>query len=192
MVYFPIEHIFVYPSVGVQFLVNLNGNMFLRTPSVGATFICGCTWFWSWEHDKSLNKSQQDLIKLNTITSSLCRRLETCKMSYLVLVGIIHQMRSMWYYGFIAFFSKQILQVLRIEMVGFLSQNYITLHNNLVNMIVLLEYFPTSISVCIWNKLYASFYLKDVMNMSLFKNFKWSVVHRDIVHQEEITGMNWV
>jgi hypothetical protein len=27
-------------------------------------------------------------------------------------------------------------------MVGFLSQNYITLHNNLVNMIVLLEYLP--------------------------------------------------
>ena len=54
-------------------------------------------------------------------------------------------------------------------MVGFLSQNYITLHNNLVNMIVLLEYFPTSISVCIWNKLYANFYLKHVMNMSLFK-----------------------
>ena len=53
-------------------------------------------------------------------------------------------------------------------MVGFLSQNYITPHN-LVNMIVLLEYFPTSISVCIWNKLYASFYLKDVMNMPLFK-----------------------
>jgi hypothetical protein len=48
---------------------------------------------------------------------------------------------------------KQILQVLRIEMVGFLCLNYITLHNNLVNMVVLLEYFPTSISVCIWNKL---------------------------------------
>ena len=57
-------------------------------------------------------------------------------------------------------------------MVGFLSQNYITPHNNLVNMIVLLEYFPTKFmeqSVCIWNKLYASFYLKHVMNMSLFK-----------------------
>ena len=55
-------------------------------------------------------------------------------------------------------------------MVGFLSQNYITPHNNLVNMIVLLEYFPTSISICIWNKLYASFDLKNVINMSLFKN----------------------
>ena len=60
-------------------------------------------------------------------------------------------------------------------MVGFLSQNYITPHNSLVNMIVLLEYFPTSISVCIWNKLYASFYLKCVMNMSLLQNFKRSV-----------------
>ena len=28
--------------------------------------------------------------------------------------------------------------------------------------------FPTIISVCIWNKLYACFYLKDVMNMSIF------------------------
>ena len=128
-----------------------------------------CTWSWSWEYDKSINKDQQDLTKLNTITSSLCRRLESCKISYLALVGIVHQMRSMWYYGFITFLSKQILQVLWIEMVGFLSQNYITLQNNLVNMIVLLECFPTSISVCIWNKLYASFYLKDVMNLALFK-----------------------
>ena len=48
---------------------------------------------------------------------------------------------------------------------------------HLVNMIVLLEYFPTSISVCIWNKLHASFYLKHVMNMSLFKilNEVWFV-----------------
>ena len=128
-----------------------------------------CTWSWSWEQDKSLNKGQQDLTKLNTITSSVCRRLKTCYMLYLALVGIAHQLRSMWYYGFIIFLSKQILQVLRIEMVGFLCQNYITPHNNLVNMIVLLEYFSTSISVCIWNKLYASFYLKYVMNMSLFK-----------------------
>ena len=28
-----------------------------------------------------------------------------------------------------------------IELVGFLRQNYVTLHNNLVNMIFLLEYF---------------------------------------------------
>ena len=73
-------------------------------------------------------------------------------------------------------------------MVGFLSQNYITLHNNIVNMIVLLKYFPTSISVCIWNKLYASFYLKHVMNMSLFKKKIGEVWC--ILHQEEITGMN--
>ena len=143
-----------------------------------------CMWSWSWEHDKSLNKGQQDLTKLNTITSSLCRRLETCKMSNLALVRIAHQLRSMWYYGFI-FLLKQILQVFWIEMAGFLSQNYITPHNNLVNMIVLLEYFPTSISVCIWNKLYACFYLKDVMNMSLFKILieVWFLkLHRGIVH----------
>ena len=30
-----------------------------------------------WEHDKSLIKGQQDLTKLNTITSSICGRLET-------------------------------------------------------------------------------------------------------------------
>ena len=73
-------------------------------------------------------------------------------------------------------------------MVGFLTHNYITPHNNLVNMIVLLEYFPTGISVCIWNKLYASFYLKHVMNMSLFKIL--SVVNRGIVHQEKIVEIN--
>ena len=78
-------------------------------------------------------------------------------------------------------------------MVGLLSQNYITPHNNLVNMIVLLEYFLTSISVCIWNKLYASFYLKHIMNMSLFKilNKVWFVkLHRGIIDHEEIAGIN--
>ena len=65
-------------------------------------------------------------------------------------------------------------------MVGYLSLNYITPHN-LVNMIVLLKFFPTSISACVWNKLYTSFYLKHVMNMSLFKilNEVWFVkLHR--------------
>ena len=127
------------PSIGAKFLVD--GSMFLRTPSVGAASVCGCTWSWSWEHDKSLKKGQQDLTKLNAIISSVCRRLETCRMTYLALVGIVHQLRSMWQYDFIIFLSKQIIQVLWIETVGFLSQNYITPHNNLVNMIVLLEYF---------------------------------------------------
>jgi hypothetical protein len=48
-------------------------------------------------------------------------------------------------------------------------------------MIVLLEYFPTSISVCIWNKFYASLYLKDVMNMSLFKILTKCGLHWGIV-----------
>ena len=48
--------------------------------------------------------------------------------------------------------------------------------------------FPTGISVCIWNKLYASFYLKHVMNMSLFKIL--SVVNMGMVHQEKILGIN--
>jgi hypothetical protein len=56
-------------------------------------------------------------------------------MLYLALVEIAHQMRSMWYYGF-TILLNDILQVLWIETVGFLSQNYITPHNNLVNMIV--------------------------------------------------------
>jgi hypothetical protein len=50
-----------------------------------------------------------------------------------------------------------------------LIQNYITLYNNLVNMIILSGSFPISISICIWNKLYANFYLKNVISMSLFK-----------------------
>jgi hypothetical protein len=53
-------------------------------------------------------------------------------------------------------------------MIGFLSQNYITPHNNLVNMIVLLNFFPTSVNTCMWNKIHVSFYLKNIMIMSLF------------------------
>ena len=44
---------------------------------------------------------------------------KTCKMSYLALVGIAHQIRSMLYYDFITFLSKQILQALCIKMLGF-------------------------------------------------------------------------
>ena len=90
----------------------------------------------------------------------------------------------MWYYGFITFLSKQILQALWIEMVGFPSQNYITHHNNLVNMIVLLESFPTSKSLCIWNKLYASFYLKMLWTCHFSKFWmkcSLSNFHRGIV-----------
>ena len=56
------------------------------------------------------------------------------------------------------------------------SELYRTL-NHLVNMIALLEYFPTIISVCIWNKLYAGFYLRDVMSMPLleFLNEVWFI-----------------
>jgi hypothetical protein len=46
-------------------------------------------------------------------------------------------LRSTWHYDFIIFYQKQILQAPLLEPVGFLSQNYIALHNNLVNMIVL-------------------------------------------------------
>ena len=74
MEYLPNKHFyFPTPSVGAEFLVD--GSMFLRTPSVGVASVCGCTWSWSWEHDKSLNKDQQDLNKLNTITSNVCGRL---------------------------------------------------------------------------------------------------------------------
>ena len=44
------------PSTGAKFLVD--GSMFLRTPNVGAASVCGCTWSWSWEHDKSLRMGQ--------------------------------------------------------------------------------------------------------------------------------------
>ena len=50
----------------------------------------------------------------------------------------------MWHYGFIIFLSKQILQAPWLEPVGFLIKNFITLHNNLVNMIFLYDIFPTS------------------------------------------------
>jgi hypothetical protein len=74
MEYLPNKHFLSTPSVGAEFLVD--GSMFLCTPSVGAVYISGCMWSWSWEHDKSLNKGQQDLTKLNTITSSICGRLQ--------------------------------------------------------------------------------------------------------------------
>jgi hypothetical protein len=143
--------------------------MFLHTPSVGVASLCGCTWSWSWEHDKSLNKGQQDLTKLNTTTSSICGRLDT--LQYVIFsfgrnCSPNEEYVILWFYDFI----KKILWVLWIETIGFLSQNYITPHNNLVNMIVLLEYFPTSINTCMWNnKIHASFYLKNVMIISLFK-----------------------
>jgi hypothetical protein len=40
MEYFPNKHIYAYPSVGADFLVDLDGSMFLHTPSVGATCVC--------------------------------------------------------------------------------------------------------------------------------------------------------
>ena len=39
MEYLPNKHFLCTPSVGAEFLVDLNGNMFLRTPSVGAVYI---------------------------------------------------------------------------------------------------------------------------------------------------------
>ena len=54
----------------------------------------------------------------------------------------------MWYYGLQYFYQKQILQAPWLELVGFLSQNYITLHNNLVNMIFLYDIFPQAPSIC--------------------------------------------
>jgi hypothetical protein len=73
MEYLPNKHFLSTPSVGVEFLVDK--GMFLCTLSVRVASICGCMWSWSWEHDKFLNKGQQDLTKLNTITSSICGRL---------------------------------------------------------------------------------------------------------------------
>ena len=100
MEYLPIKHFLSTPSVGAEFLVD--GSIFLCTPSIGAASVCGCTWSWSWEHDKSLNKGQQDLTKLNTITSSICGRLETCKMSYLAFgrnCSPIEEYVTPWFYN---------------------------------------------------------------------------------------------
>ena len=58
------------PGVGVEhfFLVDPNWNVSLApTPSVGVVHIyVGVRESRSWEHDKSLNKGQQDLTRLNT------------------------------------------------------------------------------------------------------------------------------
>jgi hypothetical protein len=42
MKYLPNKHIFLStPSVGAEFLVDLDESIFLRTPSVGAVCVCG-------------------------------------------------------------------------------------------------------------------------------------------------------
>jgi hypothetical protein len=41
MEYFPNKHILSTPNVGAEFLVDLDGSMFLHTPSVGAARVCG-------------------------------------------------------------------------------------------------------------------------------------------------------
>jgi hypothetical protein len=40
MEYFSNKRILSTPSVGVEFLVDLDGSMFLHTPSVGAACVC--------------------------------------------------------------------------------------------------------------------------------------------------------
>ena len=40
MEYLPNKHFLSTPSVGVEFLVDLNESMFVRTPSVGAACVC--------------------------------------------------------------------------------------------------------------------------------------------------------
>ena len=41
MEYLPKQHFLSTPSVGAEFLVDLNGSMFVCTPSVGAACVCG-------------------------------------------------------------------------------------------------------------------------------------------------------
>ena len=65
-------------------------GMFLRTSSVEAAYIyVACMWSWSWEHDKSLNKGQQDLTKLNTKQVAFVEGLNH-ERAYMALVGIYH------------------------------------------------------------------------------------------------------
>jgi hypothetical protein len=97
-------------------------------------------------------------------------------MLYLALAGITHQMRSMWYYGFITFFIKKNYpstmnrngRISKLELYHTTQQ--LSQHDCPIKI------FSTSVSVCIWNKLHAGFYLKDVANMLLLKSFEQSVV----------------
>ena len=64
--------------------------MFLPNHSVGLVHILEvCAWSWSWEHDKSLNKGQQDLTKLNTKQATYVEGLYPTS-TYMALVGIYH------------------------------------------------------------------------------------------------------
>ena len=56
-----------------------------------------CTWSWSWEHDKSLNKGQQDLTILNTKQAAYVEGLNH-ERAYMALVRIYH------HWGTIRFF----------------------------------------------------------------------------------------
>jgi len=103
-----------------------------------------CTLSWSWEHDKFLNKGQQDLTKFNAKASSICIRFSHVSLD-MALVQIFSPLKSMWSYGFWHFIKKKILQLLWIEKVGFPCQCHISLLNNLVNMLFLNDIFATSI-----------------------------------------------
>ena len=105
-------------------------------------------------------------------------------MSYLALVGIAHHFEeyvTLWFYSiFIKTNSPSTLngngRISKSEL--YHTSQQLSQHDCPIRI------FPTSISVCIWNKLYASFYLKNVMNMSLFKilNKVWFVkLHKGIV-----------
>jgi len=84
----------------------------------------------------------------------------------------------MWHYGFISFFKiKSPSTVTRTSRIS-KPELYHTPRQLSQYDCPIKIFFPTRISICIWNKLYASLYLKDVINMSLQKfNLSVFVVH---------------
>ena len=143
-----LNHIFRERSLSFRTWSVYLTHIFLSTPSVGAACVCGVYVILILEHDKSLNKGQQDLTKLNTITSNLCRRLKTLqdvKFGFGRNCSPIEEYVILWFYIFIKTNSPSASnrngRISKSEIYHTLQQ--LSQHD------VLLEYFPTSISVCI-------------------------------------------
>jgi hypothetical protein len=85
------------PSVGGKHFWWME-NMWLRTPSVGAAKIyVECTWSWSWEHDKFLNKGHK--VWSNSIQTQV-EYVEDLSILYLALVGHYSTTKEKYSYSF--------------------------------------------------------------------------------------------
>jgi hypothetical protein len=91
------------------YLVGNDRHVFVYFHCRSIIYIVACTWSWSWDHDKFLNKGQHDLTKLNTIASNLCRKLVSSKLC--IWVGIFHHWGSVHFHSF----QNRTLEIIQLE-----------------------------------------------------------------------------